>query len=60
MVQRVPLRVCFDEDKEDAHLRAGMSAYVSIDTGRSRSLAGVLTDLKGWLPGAGSASAAQK
>jgi len=60
VVQRVPLRVCFDEDKEGAHLRAGMSAYVSIDTGRSRSLAGVLTDLKGWLPGAGSASAAQK
>ncbi len=46
VVQRVPLRVEFDADQDASGLRAGMSAYVSIDTGRSRSLRGVLAGLK--------------
>lgn len=39
VVQRVPIRVTFDADQDLRDLRAGMSANVSIDTGRRRSLA---------------------
>ena len=46
VVQRVPLRVEFDADQDTTGLRAGMSAYVSIDTGRARTLGGVLTGLR--------------
>jgi membrane fusion protein, multidrug efflux system len=60
VVQRVPLRVCIDDSQDGATLRAGMSAYVAIDTGRSRSIAGVVNDLKNWIPGLSQASAAQK
>lgn len=42
VVQRVPIRVSFDPDENTKKLRAGMSAYVSVDTGRSRSLATLL------------------
>ena len=45
VVQRVPLRFCFGPDEDMANLRAGMSAYLSIDTGRVRTLKGVLSDL---------------
>ncbi|MDE3175580.1 MAG: HlyD family secretion protein, partial [Pseudomonadota bacterium] len=48
VVQRVPLRFCFDADQDTSGLRAGMSADVSIDTGRSRSLAGLRASLVGW------------
>jgi membrane fusion protein (multidrug efflux system) len=44
VVQRVPVRIQFDPDDNLARLRAGMSVYVSIDTGRQRSLATLL----GW------------
>ena len=37
VVQRVPLRFCFDADQDTAGLRAGMSSVVSVDTGRVRS-----------------------
>ncbi|MGD0723817.1 MAG: HlyD family secretion protein [Roseiarcus sp.] len=47
VVQRVPLRVEFDPGEATAGLRAGMSAYVSIDTGRTRSLGALLADLSG-------------
>ncbi len=47
VVQRVPLRVEFDPDQDTSDLRAGMSAYVSIDTGRVRTLKSVMTDLAG-------------
>ena len=47
VVQRVPLRVEFDPDQDTSDLRAGMSAYVSIDTGRVRTLKSVLADLEG-------------
>jgi membrane fusion protein, multidrug efflux system len=60
VVQRVPLRVCFDSGEDTSNLRAGMSAYVSIDTGRSRSLASVIDSLKAWIPGMSSAKASQK
>ena len=42
VVQRVPIRVSFDADENTSRLRAGMSAYVSVDTGRSRSLSVLL------------------
>jgi membrane fusion protein (multidrug efflux system) len=39
VVQRVPVRIHFDPDENLIMLRAGMSVYVSIDSGRQRSLA---------------------
>jgi membrane fusion protein, multidrug efflux system len=40
VVQRVPVRIYFDSnDKYVSKLKAGMSAYTSIDTGHRRSLA---------------------
>ncbi|MCW1844097.1 HlyD family secretion protein [Prosthecomicrobium hirschii] len=42
VVQRVPVRVAFAPGEDTAGLRAGMSADVSIDTGRKRSLAGLV------------------
>jgi membrane fusion protein (multidrug efflux system) len=44
VVQRLPLRIAFDPGQDVGLLRAGMSATVEIDTGHSRSLAGLL----GW------------
>jgi membrane fusion protein, multidrug efflux system len=42
VVQRVPVRIYFDRnDKYVQKLKAGMSAYTSIDTGHRRSLAGL-------------------
>jgi membrane fusion protein (multidrug efflux system) len=49
VVQRVPLRFCFNADQKTEGLRAGMSAIVSIDTGRMRSLADVVTGPFQWL-----------
>jgi membrane fusion protein, multidrug efflux system len=51
VVQRVPLRFCFDPSEDTAGLRAGMSAYVTVDTGRVRTLAGTLDGLKQWAVG---------
>jgi membrane fusion protein, multidrug efflux system len=45
VVQRVPLRFCFDPAEDTTNLRAGMSAYLSIDTGRVRTLKGVIDGL---------------
>jgi membrane fusion protein, multidrug efflux system len=43
VVQRVPVRIYFDNnDKAVQKLKAGMSAYTTIDTGHTRSLAGLL------------------
>ena len=42
VVQRVPIRITFDATEDTAKLRAGMSVYVAVDTGRSRSLAALL------------------
>lgn len=42
VVQRVPIRITFDPDENTRKLRAGMSAYVAVDTGRSRSLMALL------------------
>jgi membrane fusion protein (multidrug efflux system) len=44
VVQRVPLRFCFAPGEDTSNLRSGMSAYLSIDTGRVRTLKGVLDD----------------
>ena len=57
VVQRVPLRVCFDKGVDTSDLRSGMSAYVSIDTGRVRTLGSLFEGL-GSLVGLGSAKAA--
>jgi membrane fusion protein (multidrug efflux system) len=48
VVQRVPLRFAFDANQDVANLRAGMSAILTIDTGRSRSLRGLWSDLTVW------------
>ena len=48
VVQRIPLRFCFDPNNDTDGLRAGMSATVSIDTGRSRSLKGLQDGIIGW------------
>lgn len=45
VVQRIPVRVAFSPGEDVGALRAGMSAYVSIDTGRQRSLQGVVGGL---------------
>ena len=43
VVQRVPVRIYFDSnDKYVRKLKAGMSAYTTIDTGHSRSLGALL------------------
>jgi membrane fusion protein (multidrug efflux system) len=43
VVQRVPVRIALDpDDKMVRKLKAGMSSYVSIDTGHRRSLAAML------------------
>jgi membrane fusion protein, multidrug efflux system len=43
VVQRVPVRIYFDShDKDVQRLKAGMSAYTTIDTGHRRSLAAML------------------
>lgn len=39
VVQRVPMHITLERQQHTRPLSAGMSAYVSIDTGRSRSLA---------------------
>jgi membrane fusion protein (multidrug efflux system) len=39
VVQRVPVRIAFDDGQDLARLRAGMSVNVEIDTGRRRTLA---------------------
>jgi membrane fusion protein, multidrug efflux system len=42
-VQRVPVRIYFDsDDKYVRKLKAGMSAYTTIDTRHRRSLAALL------------------
>jgi len=52
VVQRIPVRIYFDsDDKYVRKLKAGMSAYATIDTGHTRSLAGLF--------GLSSASASQ-
>jgi membrane fusion protein (multidrug efflux system) len=51
VVQRVPLRFCFDPNEDTTGLRAGMSAYLTIDTGRTRTLPGTLEGLKQWAVG---------
>src|SRR6202035_917973 len=43
VVQRVPVRIYFDNHDADVQrLKAGMSAYTTIDTGHRRSLAALL------------------
>jgi membrane fusion protein (multidrug efflux system) len=49
VVQRVPLRFCFDPGESTEGLRAGMSANVSIDTGRTRSLGELVTAPFVWI-----------
>ncbi len=48
VVQRIPLRFCFDADQDTTGLRAGMSSIVSVDTGRVRTLKGLRDGLVAW------------
>ena len=41
VVQRLPVRLRLIERPGEPPLRAGMTAYVSIDTGRTRNLADI-------------------
>jgi len=41
VVQRLPVRLRLMERPGEPPLRAGMTAYVTIDTGRTRSFAGL-------------------
>ena len=41
MVQRLPVKLRLLPHVGEPPLRAGMTAYVTIDTGRTRSLAGI-------------------
>jgi len=50
VVQRVPVRISFDDGEDLSRLRAGMSVYVSIETGHKRTLAGLID----WIPFIGS------
>jgi membrane fusion protein (multidrug efflux system) len=49
VVQRVPLRFCFDPSENTEGLRAGMSANVSIDTGRTRSISDLVVAPFVWI-----------
>ena len=63
VVQRLTVRIRLDQPANDntgqstapgdaappAHLRAGMSAHVEIDTGHQRRLTGLLGPLSDWL-----------
>src|SRR5271165_6204308 len=51
VVQRVPLLFCFDPNEDTSGIRAGMSAYLSIDTGRERTLRGIVESVAQWVAG---------
>jgi membrane fusion protein (multidrug efflux system) len=59
VVQRIPLRFCFDPDQDTSGLRAGMSTVITIDTGRTRSLQGLKEAFLGWFGPAKAAPAAK-
>jgi membrane fusion protein (multidrug efflux system) len=64
VVQRIPLRFCFGADEKTVGLRAGMSATVSVDTGRTRSVSDLVTGpfvwLESWFVSPSAASAAAR
>jgi membrane fusion protein (multidrug efflux system) len=45
VVQRVPVRIVFEPDQDTKDLRSGMSVWVEIDTGQSRSLGKLIASL---------------
>ncbi|BBK35846.1 hemolysin secretion protein D [Allostella sp. ATCC 35155] len=49
VVQRIPMRVVVEPQPDGPVLRSGMSAVVTVDTGRERTLASVWSDLRRWL-----------
>lgn len=49
VVQRIPMRVVVEPQPDGPVLRSGMSAVVTVDTGRERTLASVWADLRRWL-----------
>src|SRR5213075_121443 len=51
VVQRLPVRLRLIERQGEPPLRAGMTAYVSIDTGRTRSLSASSAAVRRPLPG---------
>ncbi len=52
VVQRIPVRLRFDQTQDISHLRSGMTVTVSIDTGRERTFGGLVESvLADVLPG---------
>lgn len=49
VVQRIPMRIAVEPQADGPVLRSGMSAVVTVDTGRERTLASVWADLRRWL-----------
>ncbi len=49
VVQRIPMRVAVEHQADGPRLRSGMSAVVSVDTGRERTLASVWADIRRWV-----------
>ncbi|WP_200808410.1 HlyD family secretion protein [Tistlia consotensis] len=43
VVQRIPVRIAVEADPDGPQLRAGMSTWVQVDTGRSRTLADLVS-----------------
>ncbi|MCA9055216.1 MAG: hypothetical protein KDA75_15355 [Planctomycetaceae bacterium] len=52
------MRVAVEPQPDGPVLRSGMSAVVTVDTGRERTLASVWADVRRWLGIAGPAAAA--
>ncbi|UUX51607.1 HlyD family secretion protein [Nisaea acidiphila] len=50
VVQRLPVRIAVEQPEGKPQLRAGMSAVISVDTGRVRDLGNTLSELTGkWI-----------
>ncbi len=51
MVQRLPIRLVFEDSKDKPTLRAGMSAVIEIDTEHEASLPGFVKEALAWVNG---------
>ena len=49
VVQRIPVRLTFEDRVDRAPLRAGMSVHVEIDTGHERALPQVVKSALAWV-----------
>ena len=51
VVQRLPIRLVFEDSKDSPTLRAGMSAVIEIDTEHEASLPGFVKEALAWVNG---------